>query len=217
MAGLQIVAVPSPGIVGGRPRKEPIYDSEVWPTGANIANRILFADFGRFAVAPATVVLTKQFGRDTNLQGGQSGLPQAHHLFWYEWRMKIRALGANLGGAAGAPVFEEINRARELADVTFRFSQSDLISIQCDELPSGVGPLHIATTVNDTTVLSHPNGVPDRRGKVVTVTGRPVGIQALENFRVLLNVREVAGAFQPTADLHICAVLEGMLLRGVTG
>lgn len=209
---LRVVPIPAVGAVGSRPRKEPLYDTEGWNAGVAMPAQIaLFTNFGQFNTAG---LIAKAFGRDTNLQG-QQGLPAAHHHYWYAWRMKIRTLNAVLSTAANVVVPEEINRARELSHVTFRFSASELITCQADELPNGTGPAYINTTHANATVMSLPSGVPDRKNaKDVTISGRPIEIIALEAFRI--NVQTALG-FTPTVDLFVTLVLEGLLLRGLTG
>ncbi len=218
MAGnMPVVALPAPQSVGGRPRKEGVYDTEVYPTGANVRQEVaLFAAFNAFAVAPVTVALTKQRGRDTNLSAGSQGLPSNTHLFWYEWRLKLRAIGANLTTAANVVVSEQLHRLLGLMGVRFTFGQTTLIEVQGDELPTGTGPQATFTTHTTATVFSLPNSIPNRKGKIVTITGKPVSINQLQEFRVLLNIPENL-AFQPTADVFATAYLEGMLLRGITG
>lgn len=216
MSGMPMVALPAPQSVGGRPRKEGVYDTEVYPSGAAARQEVnLFAAFNAFAVAP-TNGLTKQRGRDTNLSAGSQGLPSNTHLFWYEWRLKLRPIGSDLGTAANRVVSEEIHRLLGLMSVRFTFGQTTLIEVQADELPTGTGPQTTFTTHTTATVFSLPNGVPNRKGKIVTITGKPVSINQLQEFRVVLNVAQNLG-FTPTADYFATGHLEGMLLRGVTG
>ncbi len=220
MAGqgqMPVVAMPSPQTVGGRPRKEGIYDTEVYPTGAALRVTMpLFAAFNAYAVAPVTVALTKQRGRDTNLSAGSQGLPSNTHLFWYEWRAKYNATGSDLGTAANVVVSEELHRVIGLSSVAFTFGQTTLIEAQANELPTGTGPQATFTTHNASTVFSLPNGIPDRKGKIVSITGKPVSINALQEFRVVFTVPQALG-MNPTADIFVTAHLEGMLLRGITG
>jgi hypothetical protein len=171
-----------------------------------------FTNFSAFNTAG--LGLAKAFGRDTNLQG-QNGLPAAHHHYWYGLRAKVRTLNANLTTAANAVVPEQLNRARELSFLQFRFASSELITIQMDEAPSGVGPAYVSTTHTAATVFSLPSGVPTRgNSKDVTISGRPVEIVALEAFQVLLGT---PAGFTPLVDLYVSIILEGLLLRGITG
>lgn len=201
------------GAVGSRPRKEPIYDSEGWaPATPQPAQITTFVNFSGFNTAGLS--LAKAFGRDTNLQG-QNGLPAAHHHYWYGLRIKIRSLDADLSDAANVGVFEEINRVRELSFTQFRFASSELITVQCDECPNGTGPQFAQTTHAGTTILSLPSGVPTRgNAKDVTISGRPVEIVALEAFRVVIGT---PAGITPTVSLYVTVVLEGLLLRGITG
>lgn len=210
---MRVVPIPAVGAVGSRPRKEPIYDTEGWASAiAMPAEIVLFTNFSSFNTAGLS--LSKAFARDTNLQG-QNGLPAAHHHYWYGLRAKIRTLDADLGTAPNVVVSEEINRARELSSLQFRFASSELITIQMDEAPSGTGPQYINTTHTGATVLSLPSGVPTRgNAKDVTISGRPVEIVALEAFRVVIGT---PSGFTPTVSLYVSVILEGLLLRGITG
>jgi hypothetical protein len=210
---MRVVPIPAVGAVGSRPRKEPIYDTDGWAGGAPMpAQLATFTNFAAFNTAG--LGLAKAYGRDTNLQG-QNGLPAATHHYWYGLRAKIRTMNANLTTAPNAVVPEQINRARELSYLQFRFASSELITIQFDEAPSGCGPAYIQTTHAASTVLSLPSGVPTRgNAKDVTISGRPVEIVALEAFQVLIGT---PAGFTPLVDLYVSIILEGLLLRGITG
>lgn len=211
---MPLVALPAPQTVGGRPRKEGVYDTEVYPDNVVTRQNLdLFARFDAFAVAPVNA-FTKQRGRDTNQTGGQ-GLPTNTHLFWYEWRLKLRPLGVDIGAAASINMTADIHRLLWLMAVRFNFAQTTLIELQADELPTGTGPQTTFSTITNRTVFSVPNQVPNRKGKIVTVTGKPTSIDALQEFRVALAIPE--GAFTPQDDMFVTAYLEGLLLRGVTG
>ena len=210
---MRVVPIPAVGAVGSRPRKEPIYDTEGWAPGAAMQAEITtFTNFSQFNTAGLS--LAKALRRDTNLQG-QNGLPAAHHHYWYGLRGKIRTLDADLTTIANVVVSEQLNRARELSSLTFRFASSELITIQFDEAPSGTGPQYINTTHTAATVLSLPSGVPTRgNAKDVTISGRPVEIVALEAFQVAIGTPI---GFTPLVSLYVTIVLEGLLLRGITG
>lgn len=229
---LNIVPIPAQGAVGSRPRKESLYDTERMTGGLAAPTSIsLFNNFAAFAnplgaVAPGPAVggtLSKTFSRDTNLAGTQ-GLPAAHHFYWFGIRAKIRSMECDLSQATAARVPEQINRLRELSSLQFRFAASELFNSQLDEIPSGVGSAHIATTHTAVTALSLPSGVPTRSNSYdVTISGKPVEIQALESFRVdVLTPQPGADPLTGTAmtlitDYYFTVVLVGMLLRGITG
>jgi hypothetical protein len=229
---LKVVPIPAVGAVGSRPRKEPLYDTERYTGGVAPPTSIsLFNNFSGFAnplgallVGPAVGgTLTKTFSRDTNLSG-QQGLPAAHHHYWFAMRCKIRSMECDLSQATAARVPEQINRLRELSAVQFRFASSELFNCQLDEIPSGTGPQHIATTHTGVTAMSLPSGIPSRNNaKDVTISGKPVEIVALESFRVDILTGQ-AGAdpltgipFALITDLYLSVILEGLLLRGITG
>lgn len=210
---MRVVPIPAVGAVGSRPRKEPIYDTEGWaPAVPQQAEIVTFVNFSAFNTAGLS--LAKAFGRDTNLQG-QNGLPAAHHHYWYGLRLKLRTLDANLSTAPNVVVPEQLNRIRELSFCQFRFASSELITIQADEAPNGTGPQYINTTHAGATVLSLPSGVPTRgNAKDVTISGRPVEIVALEAFRVVIGTPV---GITPLVSVYASVILEGLLLRGITG
>lgn len=213
--GFKVTTIPAVGAVSARPRKEPLYDTEGYNNGVAMPTLLtLFANAAAFATGG--LALTKTLGRDTNTGGITGTLPAAHMFYFYGWRHKVRPLDADLNAAANVVVPTEIYRMRTLAWVTFRYAQSDYVTVQADELPDGVGPMFIQTTHGGSTVLSIPNGVPDRRNfKDMTVSGKPPEINALEQFRVRHEL--AASPFNPTVELYVTTVLEGLLLRGVTG
>lgn len=53
--------------VAGRPRKESVYDTDVWANSQAIPSQItLFQNFTAFSIAPGNTSITKQFGRFLN-------------------------------------------------------------------------------------------------------------------------------------------------------
>ena len=87
--------------------------------------------------------------------------------------------------------------------------------MQADECPSGTGPAYAQTTHSAATILSLPSGVPTRgNAKDVTISGRPVEIVALEAFRVVIGT---PAGITPTVSVYATTILEGLLLRGITG
>lgn len=229
---LRVVAIPSQGTVGSRPRKEPVFDTERLTGNVAPPTSVeLFTNFAAFANPVGAAgggfsgagTLTKSFARDTNI-AGQQGLPAAHHHYWYALRTKVRTMEADLSTADAATVPEALNRYRELTALIFRFTSSELLNIQLDECPNGTGPQFITTTHSGVTQFSLPSGVPTRaNAKDVTISGRPIEIVALESFRVELRtpqpgVDPILGvAFTLPTDFYVSVILEGMLLRGITG
>lgn len=225
---LRVVPIPAVGAVGARPRKEPIYDTERLTGGIALPSSVeTFVNFAQFANPLGALAgpgsFSKQFVRDTNLTG-QQGLPAAHHHYFYGLRVKVRSYETDLSQVQAARVPEQINRYREITGLTFRFTASELFNIQLDEAPSGTGPQFIQTTHTGVTTLSLPSGVPTRsNAKDVTISGRPVEIVALESFRLTLSTPQPGrdplgnGLFVLITDLYVTTLLEGMLLRGITG
>lgn len=215
-----LVPLPAQGTVAGRPRKESIYDSEVYPSGSAPARQVsTFSNLGAFATAPVSTGLTKQFGRDTNLRGTSAGgLPAAAHFFWYGWRCKWRYMGTDLNSEAAAVGPELLHRLIGLCFVQFNFQTSNLMTLQADELPSGVGPQFIGSTYTENLVLSLPNGIPDRRNsKDMLIMGRPIELGQNEQFTVDFFVPQVGtDTCTPVDDIFVTPTLDGILLRGLS-
>ena len=205
------VAIPAVGTVAGLARKEFIYDTEGQANGTPATQVTQFTNYTSFATAALS--LTKQFGRDTNLAGGQGGLPQAHQFLWYKWRCKFRSVDLNTNSAAAAVFYEQVNRLRQLTYVTFQLAQSRYITIQADELVGFTDSLSILHTFTD--VLTVVPAVQDRQGHDVTIKGEPYTLKPLEQFSTL-TVTPAAGGLSLTDDCYITQVLGGVLARGVT-
>lgn len=214
--GMNMVAVPPLGTTGGRPRKEALYDREVYPDDTTLATeKKVFSNFSQFADAAVTPAATKQEGRDTNLAGsGSVGLPNGHLFHWYEWRHALTPLGSNVATNANKGVLEEIHRAISLSYCEFRFTQTVLITCPMAELPAGTGPAWGSTSQNDTVALG-PNCVPNRQGKVIAINQNPIVIRGLQQFQISNKTPELG--FTPTVDLFTLHVLDGILVRAITG
>jgi len=219
--------IPALGTISGLQRKESIYDTEGYnaPAAAPTGNISTFSNYSAFATAG--LPLTKQFGRDTNLQGsGVGGLPQAHRFFWYVWRKKWRTLDANLNLAAGvnAYIFEQLNRARQLSYSVFQFSQTRYITCQSDELLSFSDSQFVALQGTTTVpvgafLMTVTPAVEDRKGKDITVSQQPKILEPLEQFNVQTVTPAQTGgtALVPVVSLYVTDHLDGILIRGITG
>lgn len=128
---------------------------------------------------------TKQFGRDCNVQGMGGCLPSGWHFYWYGWSIVPDA-------TAHA---DEVARLIDAGYVEFRFATSTLITVP---LSSVVRKLDDSRAPYD-----------------VTVSGRPVEIQALEAFRVSLFFPGAKGA--PVGGFGLKCVLHGLTLKGICG
>lgn len=216
LSGMPLAAIPGPGTTGGRPRKEYVYDRECNQSATAVGTSLeLFANYTTFTNTPVSSSLTKKKGRDTNLSGaGGQGLPSNHLLFWYEWRHQLQNIGADLSSAANKNLSEEILRVINLSYCEFSFTQTVLITARMNAIPAGVGPAW-GTTTHTQAVMFGPNCVPDRRGHVVTVTGKPVQIDPQQEFRITNRMPQ--GSVTPTADMFSTHELVGLLIRAVTG
>ncbi len=218
---MQATAIPALGTIDGIQRKEPIYDTDYAPSGVALANQIVvFANYTAFAQATGTAPLSKAFGRDTNLSGGQGGLPQATRFSWYKWRCKIRSLDQNLNLAANQGWFEQANRLRQISFAIFQLSQTRYITTQLDEL-LGFTDSQFVSTVG--TALAGTGGmvitpaVGDRQGRDITIKGEPYTLNPLETFNVLTVSPTQAAVLTPTLNMYVTHFLDGVLVRGITG
>jgi hypothetical protein len=213
------MTLPTPGVVGGRPRRQPLVDTEVIVAALAVPGEIqMYNNFGAFRAAPVSAIPTaKVFGRDVTLRGTSGTLPQNTYFYWFMWRFKFKTYLANLGSAGNVVVSEEIHRLRGLGSVSFNFQQTQLMNFPLDELPDGVGSEYINTTHAGATVFSLVNGVADRRNaKDVSVGGKPTGIDALQSFGVTVRFDNSTGLV-PTIDYFPQSVMEGILVQGITG
>lgn len=175
--------LPSLGNLQAIPRKESPFDTEV--IAASTATALpaqikLFQNYTTFQVTPGVIVggggntVSKQADRDTNLSGATGALPQGYQLFWYEWRVSVHCLDANLNTAGTAYIPEALQRIRRLGAVKYLATGNPLITVSLVDLVSYVDSFYINTTFTDTTVISPTIGF--RGGKTVTVGGKPYKI-----------------------------------------
>lgn len=214
--GMPVVALPTPGVVGGRPKKQPLVDTEVAVGAVAVPTEIIiFNNFASFRAAPANtnVTQTKQFGRDCNLKSSGGGtLPQSSFFYWYSWCFYIKTYLTDLNDETNVVAFEEIHRLRSIGSVTFQFQQTDLIVMPLDELPSGTG---VASWQNSYTEVMAPSLVNGGwEGRDVTVSGRPVGIEALQQFSVIARFPQATG-LTPTVDYFLSSRHRGLLIQGL--
>lgn len=219
MAQMPLVAIPAPQSVGGRPRRQGLYDTELYKGSTAIPVEIqLFNNFAQFRVAPedTNIVQSKVQGRDTNLQGGgQAGLPHGHAFYWYQWRFKVLTYGINLTTAGNAAITDEIRRIRELTSVTFKFQNADLIVVPTHELPSGPGPNGAVSNHSASVNWGLGWGVPHRNNAYdVTMSGKPVGIDPMAQFRCLVRCETGAG-LTPDIDYFLQTHLVGISAIGI--
>lgn len=206
--------IPALGSIAGLARKEPIYDTEVLlnTLGTSINT---FANFTSFANAP-TNVLSKQFGRDTNLTGSQGGLPQAHRHLAYKWRCAVRTLDGNLASAGNATVFENIRRYRQLSHAIFQLAQTRYITVPLVELVSFVESEFVAST--QTNYISITPAVGAHLGRDLTVGSNPKVLEPLESFQITVGTPSTGsiatlstvGTTTTGCNLYICNVLDGV-------
>ena len=180
---MQVQDLPPIGTIQAIPRKESPFDSECLATAVSTslpANLALFQTYRTFQNAPTAIaggggnVTVKQPDRDTNLSGATGALPQGYQLFWYEWRVSIHALDANLNTPGTCYVFEALQRIRRLGAVKYLATQNPLVTISLVDLVSYVDSFYVNTTNEQQTVIA--NAIGFRGGKTMTVGGKPYKI-----------------------------------------
>lgn len=206
--------IPPVGVIQGISRKESPYDTEVIIAAAVVglpALIRLFQNFNAFQVGGA-VPIAKQDGRDTNLGGSTSALPQGYQLEWYEWRASVETLDANLGLVANVGVFEQMNRIRELGFIRYLATQSPLITSKLTDVVSFVDSKFVNTTIGASTIISP--AVTARGGKVIAVGGEPYTVRPQEQFSINAGWPGALGvAFTATVTYYLISWLDGILTR----
>ena len=180
---MQVQDLPPIGTIQAIPRKESPYDTEcvAASTATSLPSQIqLFQNYTTFQVAPGLIaggggnLDTKQLNRDTNLSGATGALPQGYQLFWYEWRVSIHALTANLNTEGTAYVFEALQRIRRLGAAKYLATQNPLVTVALLDLTSYIDSYFVSTTMEQTTTIT--NAIGFRGGKTMTVGSKPYKI-----------------------------------------
>ena len=161
---MQVQDLPPIGTLQAIPRKESPFDTEcvAASTATALPSQIkLFQNYTTFQVVPGviaggngTTVDSKQADRDTNLSGATGALPQGYQLFWYEWRVSIHALTANLNTEGTTYVFEALQRVRRLGSAKYLATQNPLVTVSLVDLVSYVDSFYVQTTNEQQTVLA---------------------------------------------------------------
>jgi hypothetical protein len=229
MSGFLPTPIPAVGTVGGVARNEPIYDSEgLAAAGAAVPATPIrtFVNYGQFATAGLPNV--KQPGRDTNLSGAASGLPQGHQHFAVAWTQEVHAMDANLSLAANVVVFEQIHRYRRMGSTTLQINNNNAyITVRNVELLGFEDSLNVFTTHGAATVIAADVG--DRKGKSLMSIQRfktaqgitppknsPYVLQPLQIFSCNTTVPGTATALTLQVALYKVDKFSGVLVRGIS-
>ena len=160
---MQVQDLPPIGTIQAIPRKESPFDTEcvASATATALPSQIkLFQNYTTFQVPPAAIaggggaVDAKQSDRDTNLSGATGALPQGYQLFWYEWRVSIHALTANLNTFGTTYVFEALQRIRRLGAAKYLATTNPLVTAPLLDLTSYIDSMFVQTTNENSTVVS---------------------------------------------------------------
>lgn len=164
---MQVQDLPPIGTIQAIPRKESPFDTEciAAATATSLpATLALFQTYRTFQNAPAAIaggggnVTVKQPDRDTNLSGATGALPQGYQLFWYEWRVSVHAMDANLNTPGTTYVFEALQRIRRLGAVKYLATQNPLVTLSLVDLVSYIDSFYVNTTVEEQTVIANSIG-----------------------------------------------------------
>lgn len=212
---IPIVSIPKQGPIATRPRRESIYDTEGWDSAGAIDSKItIFRNSTSFS--NTTVALTKQKGRDHNLDGLGGQLPKGQMFHWYGVCNKLRVLNGNLFGAAAAVWFDVARRIRESTWWTFYFGTSNAyISVQTWQIPQGADIIGAFTTHTAVTMIGQGQDADRNNNYDVTLNGVPTEIGELESFSVDIEASGVTPT--PTLDTFDTVVLKGILFKGIQG
>lgn len=174
---MEVQDIPALGSVPAIPRKESPTDSDCIASAtatALPAQLKLYQNYTTFQNTPAVIVGgggnvdAKQADRDTNLSGATGSLPSGYQLFWYEWRISIHTLTANLNTPGTAYAFEALNRIRRLGAAKYlQTGGNPLVTCGLLDLVSYIDSMSVSTTVDETTVIAPQIGF--RGGKTMTV------------------------------------------------
>lgn len=215
MATVPLVQIPAPPSVGGRPRRQPLYDTEVIKGSTTIPNEfMLFNNFAQFRVAPEDTNIGQAKdtgGRDTNLSGGgTSGLPHGFAFYAYSMRLKYLTYGINLTSAGNIAISDELRRIRELCSVVVKLQAVEYIVVPSHEIPSGPGPTTHHSNVSAAVSWGLAWGVPHRNNVYdLTISNKPLGLETGQQFRLLHRCATGAG-LTPDIDYFVQAHLLGI-------
>lgn len=210
------------GNIDATARKESAYDTEaVVGTGsANLPSTItLFQNFVSFATS-GTNLETKQKKRDTNLGGQGGALPQGYELEWFEWRAGPRTLGANMNMMLTVPVFEQLERVREMGYAQAKFTQMPLITANLRDLVSFTDARFVNSNIGANTVMAPC--IAQRGGKVIVTDNQPYRIKALEQVEIEFGWPGASstpaaqgGVLVANVPIYLFSALDGIMSRAV--
>ena len=107
-------------------------------------------------------------------RGSAEAAESQGNCFWYEWRVSIHALTANLNTEGTAYVFEALQRIRRLGAAKYLATQNPLVTVSLVDLVSYIDSFQVSTTMEQTTTIT--NFIGFRGGKTMTVGGKPYKI-----------------------------------------
>jgi hypothetical protein len=212
-----IVSVPVAGPVGARPRREGLYDTEVFTAAGTTTTYVFFKNTSAFSDSAAAGFSgsSKTPGLDTNLVGNGGSVPRGHYLYVYganhvvsRRQNRLQAFTNAAGDQARA--LEDKRMVIESAWWRFSLASTPYLDAPLIFVPAGVGMFGtVATTETAITVGDWQSGWPVRTNyfdltvpgsvkvpqqgpggvvmKEVKVPRLPIGLAETENFSTQIN------------------------------
>jgi hypothetical protein len=174
--------IPAQQAMAATDRKEAGIDTEIIGgigVGPPTAAVRLYQNYNSFQNVVGANTETKQRLRDTNLGGPGAGLPQGTMLKWFEWRIMIETLNANLSLPGNINVFEQMERLRETGYFQAVFSRTPFLAVSARDLTSFCESRYLATTVGGATVMAP--SISERGGRSVETGDQPFVIVGMES------------------------------------
>lgn len=192
--------IPDTTEILGRPRREPLYDTEGDNDAVAIVSKLsFFTLLTTFQVASLSLT-GKVAGRDTNMQD-QGRMATGEFFHWYSCTAPTSVRVSSLLTAANVDVFAEIITVRQSRGFVFKFGQTPYIIAQLDEIPLGVGVGYVTTTHPGANVFPIATGRLRRENRYdVTLNGFPTELTQREKFSIEY---QADAAFLPTPSVEL--------------
>lgn len=207
---IPVLALPDQGQILARPRFEPVYDTEGYDDGANVASLLtIFKNSAAFA--NTSLGLTKQKYRDVNLDQ-TSGMSVGQSFQAYAMSIWCRPMNTNLLPVDVA-IFDQIRRIRENTWTTLFLQQrTPYITVQTWQIPARVDVMPY-TTQNARTLVGPAQYQSRENCYDVTFADQPLEFGQLEAWT--MEVAQSGLTLTPNVDLYVRGELIGIFLRGM--
>jgi len=238
-----IVSVPVAGPVGARPRREGLYDTEIFSAAGTNTSYTFFKNTSVFSDSSAGG--SKTPGLDTNLVGNGGSVPRGHYLYVYGCNHFVSRRGVGLNNIAAGSQAAALDDKRKIIEAAwwrFSLASTPYLDAPLPFVPAGVGMMgQVSTTETNTTSGDWNQGWPVRTNyfdltvpgsvkvpqqtpqgvvmKEVKVPRLPIGLAETENFSTQVNfaVRPTIFATAPANILFQQQYLVSIYLKPLSG